>query len=120
MYLHVRLKISSLVKCAIAYGALVRCFFEMRHFMDSERARLTKSLATIVALEWLLFGMNVAMITQMILSTKGLSTNVTRVGTLVSVRSLVNQQVVGFGKLTIAIFADKLFLWTSSCGSGDF
>lgn len=77
MDLHVRLKISSLVECAIAYGALVRCFFEMRHFVDSKRARLTKAFATIIALEGLLFGVNVSMITQVILSTKGLSANIT-------------------------------------------
>jgi hypothetical protein len=92
----------------------------MCHFVDSERARLTKAFATVIALKWLLFGMNVPMVAQMVLTSKGLSADVTRIGTLVGVRSLVNEQIVGFGELTIAIFADELFLWTCSCRAGDF
>lgn len=115
-----RLEVRPLIEASIADGALVRRFLEMCHFVDSQRARLTKALATVVALERLLFGMNVPMIPQMVLTSECLAADVTRVWTLVGVRSLVNEEVVGFGELAIAILADELLLWTGSCRAGDF
>ena len=48
----------------------------------------------------------------MILSPKRLPANVAGVRSLVRVCSLVDQQVVGFGKLSVAKFANKLLSWT--------
>lgn len=60
------------------------------------------------------------MIPQMILTTEGLAANVAAVWALVGVRSLVDQEIVRFGELTIAILADELLLWTRSSRAGDF
>ena len=57
-------------------------------------AGLTKSFSTLVTLEGLFFGMNVAMVPQVVLSAEGLPTNITAVRPLVCVSSLVDQQVV--------------------------
>lgn len=46
----------------------------------------------------------------MVLSSESFATNITRVGPFVRVCSFVNKQVVRFGKLSVAIFANKLFL----------
>lgn len=88
--------------------------------MDGEGARLAEAFAAVIALEGLLFGMNVAMISQMILATEGFAANVTAVRTLVSVRSFMDQKIVGFGELAIAILADELFLWARSSRASDF
>jgi len=50
------------------------------------------------------------MIAEVVLTAEGFSTNVARVGPLIRVRPLVDEEVVGFGELTIAELADKLLL----------
>lgn len=115
-----RFEVGSLVEAAIANGTFMGRFLQMRHFMHGECSRLTETFSAVVALEWFFFGVNVAMISQMILATESFAANVTAVGTLIGVSSLVNQKIVGFGELTIAILADELFLWTSSSSAGDF
>lgn len=46
----------------------------------------------------------------MVLPSEGFSTDVTGVGSLVRVRSLVDQQVVALGELPVAEFADEPLL----------
>ena len=53
----------------------------------------------------------------MILTTEGLAANVTRVRPFVGVSPLVNEQIVGFGELTVAELADELLLG-SGCAAG--
>ena len=50
------------------------------------------------------------MITKMILSAERLAANIARVGTLVRVCALVNEQIVRLCELSIAELADKLLL----------
>lgn len=119
MDLHVSLKISALIETAIAHGTLVRRLLEMGDFVNGESSRLTESLAAVVALERLLFGVNVSMISQVILTTEGLATDVATVWPLIGVSSLVNQKIVGFGEMTIAVFADELLLWSRSSRASD-
>jgi hypothetical protein len=88
--------------------------------VHGECSRLTESLAAVVALEGFLFAVNVAMISQMVLTTESFSANVTAIRTLIRMRSLVNEKIVGFGELTIAVFADELFLWTCSSRASHF
>jgi len=76
----------------------------------SQSTRLTESFSTFCALERLLFRVDIAMVSKMILTSEGFATDITRIGTFVSVSSLVYQQVVRFCKLTVAEFANKLFL----------
>ena len=50
----------------------------------------------------------------MILSPEALVTNLTRVGSFVGVRALVDQQVVRLGEVTPAIATNELFLWSEN------
>lgn len=50
------------------------------------------------------------MISEMILSSEGLSTNVTGIGPFIGMCPFMDEQVVGLRKLTVAIFANELFL----------
>lgn len=53
--------------------------------------------------------MDIPVIPQMILPPEGLVADVTRVWPLICVGPLVDEQVVGFGKVSAAKLADKLF-----------
>jgi hypothetical protein len=55
----------------------------------------------------------------MILSTEGLSANVARVGPLVGVGPLVDEQIVGLGELAVAELADELLLGAGSAAGSD-
>jgi hypothetical protein len=56
----------------------------------------------------------------MILSAEGLSANVARVGPLVGVGPLVDEQIVGLGELAVAELADELLLGAgSAAGSAE-
>jgi hypothetical protein len=50
------------------------------------------------------------MIPQMVLSPEGFTTDITRVRSLVSMRTFMNQQVITLGKLSVAKFTNKLLL----------
>lgn len=56
----------------------------------------------------------------MILSAECLPANVTRVGTFICMSAFMYEEVVGFGEVTVAVFADELFLWTGAESSGGF
>jgi hypothetical protein len=92
----------------------------VRHFVHGQRPRLAESFAAVVALEGLFLGVDVTVVSEMVLPTEGFSANVTAVGALVGVGSLVDEEVVGFGELPIAVFADELFLWTCSSRASHF
>lgn len=115
-----RFEICALVEASIADGAFVGRLLQVRHFVHGECPRLTEALATVVALERLFFGVNVAVIAEMVLATEGLAADVAAVGAFVSVGPLVDQQVVALGELSVAVFADELLLWTRSSRAGDF
>lgn len=55
----------------------------------------------------------------MILSTERFAADIAREWPFVGVRALVNLQIVTFGELSLAIFADELFLWSGAVGAGD-
>lgn len=59
--------------------------------MHGQGARLAESFSALVALEWFLFGMNVAVITQVVLPTESFTANVTGIGSFVRMRALMNQ-----------------------------
>ena len=52
------------------------------------------------------------MIPEVVLAAEGLPTDVTRVGPLVCVGPLVDQQVVRLGEVTPTETTDELFLWS--------
>ena len=49
-------------------------------------------------------------VSKMVLSTKSFVTDITRKGSLISVRSFVDQQIVRLGELALAEFTDEFFL----------
>ena len=82
---------------------------EMQDLVDGQSSRLAKTFAALVALEGFLFGMNVAVVAQMVLPPKSFAANITAVRTFVRVRSLVDQQVVRLGELSIAELTNVAF-----------
>lgn len=80
--------------------------------MDVECSHLTESFSTDFTLMWLFLVMNESVITKMILTTECLIADVTLEWPLIGVSSFVNEEIVGFGEMTITVWADELFLWT--------
>ena len=78
----------------------------MEDLVYSQCAGLAKSFSTLGTLEGLFFGMDVPVVSQVVLSAEGLPTNITVIRPLVGVRSLVDQQVVRFGELAPTVLAN--------------
>ena len=97
----------------------MRALLHVQYFVNRQRSRLTEPFPAFSAFKWLLLGVDVPVIAQMILTPKSLAANITGVRSFVRMRSFVYQQVVGLGKLTITEFADKFFAGTTGpagCG----
>ena len=73
---------------------------------------MAESFATVIAFEWLFFGVNVSVIFEMILPSESFTTDVTRIWSLIGMGSLVYEKVVGLGELSVTIFADESLLWS--------
>lgn len=58
-----RLEVGALVKAATTYGTLVRRLFHVEDLVHGQRARLTKAFAAFAALERLLFGVYISVVT---------------------------------------------------------
>ena len=84
--------------------------------MDGQGAGLAEALAALRALERLLFRVDVAVVPQVVLPAEGLVADITGVGTLVRVRPLVDQQVVGVGELPLAVPANVNGLYQGLLG----
>ncbi len=106
----VRLQVGALVEVSLADGAAVRGVLHVEDFVDSQSPGLTKALATLIALEGLLFGVNVAVIPKVILPPEGFATDITVVGPLISVGPLMDKKVVRLGELPVAVLADEPLL----------
>jgi hypothetical protein len=52
----------------------------------------------------------------MVLSSEGFPADVARVRPFIRVSPLVDQQIVAFGELSVAVLADELFLWFKLAG----
>ncbi len=75
--------------------------------MDVKAASLAEALSTVLAAEWSALGVGVLVVPQVVLSPKGLATNVTGKRPLICVSTLVDEQVVGLGELPVAKLADE-------------
>lgn len=78
--------------------------------MNCQSSGLAEALAAFVTFERLLFGVDVSVVTKMVLPAEGLSANITIEGSLIGVGPLVDEKVVGFGELSVAVLADETFL----------
>jgi len=106
----VGLQVGSLIETSLADRALVGRLLHVKDLVNRQGPGLTESLPTVGTLERLLLGVNVAMVSQVILAAEGFAADITGVRPLVSVGSLVDQQVVGLGELTVAELTHKLLL----------
>jgi len=89
----------------------MRGILHVQDLVYRQGPRLAESLSALVALERFLFGVDVAVISQVVLSPEGLATNITIEGPLVGVSPLVDEEVVRFGELSLAELADVPLLW---------
>ena len=62
--LQVCLEVGALVEAPLADGTPVWRLLEVEDLVNSKSAGLTETLATVLALEWLLFGMNVSVVSE--------------------------------------------------------
>ena len=106
----VGLEIGALVELSLADRTLMRRLLHVKDLVDGQCSRLAESLATLGANERFLLGVDVAMVSQVILASEGLPTDVTRVRSLVCVCPFMNEQVVGLGELSVAEFTFEFLL----------
>jgi len=78
--------------------------------MDCQCSTLAEAFSAFRALERFFLGVDVPMISKMILPPECLVTNVTCVWSFISMSSLVYQKVVRFGKPSLTELADELLL----------
>jgi hypothetical protein len=101
-------QVAPLVERALAHGTLVRTLLHVEYPVDGEGAGLAEPLPALGAAERLLFRVDVAVVPQMVLPPERLAAHVAREGSLVRVRPLVDEQVVGLCELSVAELADEL------------
>lgn len=106
----VRLQVRTLIEGSAADRTLVRRFLHVQDLVDCQSPRLAESFAAFRTFERLLFTMNIPMVSEMVLPPEGLAADVAGVWPLVRVRPLVDEKVVALGELSVAEFADELFL----------
>ena len=78
--------------------------------MNVETSGLAESFATILAAEGSALAVGVLVVSQVVLSPKGLATHITGKWSLICVGPLMDEQVVGLGELPVAELAYEPFL----------
>ena len=86
---------------------LVAVALTVQDLMNGKGPRLAETLLTCVALVRLLLGVYVSVISQMVLPSEALSTNVAGKWSFVSMGSLVDHHIVALGELSVAKLADE-------------
>ena len=112
----VGLDAAAVVEVLAADGAGEHDVGGVEDLVHVEAARLAETLATVRALERLILGVDIFVVSQMILAPKRFATYITGEGSLVRVCSLVYHQIVGFGKLTVTELADEPLLGAGGTG----
>ena len=103
-------EIWSLIEASLAHLALVRRLLHVKDLMNGQCSRLTESLPTFCADERLLLGVNVSMISQVVLPPECFAANIAWVGSFICVSAFMDEKIVRFRKLSVAKFANELFL----------
>lgn len=83
-------------------------------------ARLTKTFATIAALERFVFGMNIFVISEMVLATECLTAYIAWEWSFVGVRALMDLQIVAFGEIAFTKLANELLFGPCAIWAGHF
>ena len=84
----------------------------VKDFVHCKRSALTKALVTRPTLVGLVLCVCVFVISQVILPSESLATDVTREGPLISVCPLVDHNIVRLGELSMTELADEPLLWS--------
>ena len=100
----------SLGEGKLADGTLVTVGLTVQDLVHRQGPALTEALVAFPALVRLVLGVDVLVVSQMVLSSEGFTTDVAREGSLVRVSSLVDHDVVGLGELSVAKLADEPLL----------
>ena len=116
---NVSLESTPLTKVCLTHRTLVTGASTVHNPVDCQRACLAETFTTITALQGPFLGVNVSVVPQVVISSEGLATNVTREGPLICVRSLVNLYIVALGELTVAKLANESLLRTRGPGVGE-
>ena len=90
----------------------------VKDFVHCKRSALTKALVTRPTLVGLVLCVCVFVISQVILPSESLATDVTREGPLISVCPLVDHNIVRLGELSVTKLADEPLLWSRGSGLG--
>ena len=106
----VGLQVGPLVEASLADGTSVRTFLHVEDLVDGQGPRLAEAFPAVVALEGLLLGVDVPVVTQVVLPPKGFATNVTGIGPLIRMGPFMAEKVVGLGELPVAELANEPFL----------
>lgn len=76
--------------------------------MDGQGAGLTESLPTFLTFERFFLGVDISVVSQMVLSPESLVTNIACVWPLVRVGPLMDEEIVGLGEMPATELANKL------------
>ena len=90
----------------------------VENLVNCKRPGLTESFITRSTLVGFVFGVDVLVVSQMILSSECFATNITWEGSLICVGSLVDHDIVGLGELSVTIFTDEPLLGSGGSGRG--
>ena len=71
---------------------------------------MTEAFVAVSTLVRLIFAVDILVISQMVLSSEGFTTNITGKWSLISVSPLMDHDIVGLGELSVAIFTDESLL----------
>ena len=90
----VSLEVRSLVETSSANGTLVRGLLHVKDLVHCQCAGLTEALAALQTLERFLFGVDVAVVTEVVLPPEGFATEITGIRPLIGMSTLVDEKVV--------------------------
>jgi hypothetical protein len=112
----VGLEVGALVERAIAHRTFVGRLLHVKDLVNCESPRLTETFTTLGTFKWFFLAVDIPVVSEMVLSSEGFPADVARVRPFIRVSPLVDQQIVAFGELSVAVLADELFLWFKLAG----
>ena len=110
----VGLQVGPLVEASLTNWTTVRGLLHVEDLVNCQGSGLAEALAAFVTFEGLLFGVNVSVVSKVVLPAEGLAANITIEGSLIGVCSLMDEKVVRLGEFSVAILADEPLLWPRS------
>lgn len=88
------LEVGPLVEASLTNGTSVGRLLHVQDSVDGQGPRLAEAFAAFIALERLLFRVDVSVVTEVVLPTEGLAADITVEGSLIGVGSFMDEEVV--------------------------